>query len=51
MPREPGQVALDRRGADVEPVLLVVEPQRDQVAFDATALVQHEGIDGPPPGT
>ena len=45
------RVALDRRGADVEPVLLVVEPQRDQVAFDATALVQHEGIDGPPPGT
>ena len=51
MPREPGQVALDRRGADVEPVLLVVEPLRDQVAFDAAAPVQHEGIGGPPRGT
>ena len=46
VPLQPGQIALDCGGADVEPVVLVREPQRDQVAFDAAALVQHEGVDG-----
>ena len=46
MSSQPRQIAPDRPGADVQPVLRLVEPQRDQVAFDASSLVQHEGIDG-----
>ena len=42
---QPGQVALDSGGADIQAIVSNIQAQRRQIAFDAACLVQHRGID------
>ena len=44
MPAQPGQVAFDRAGTDIQAIAIAFELQRGQVAFVPAAFIQHCGV-------